>query len=200
VADGPLGKLLSTVVQHIAHYPIRARGTFCGSIANADPASEWCTVAVCLEAEMVARSSRGTRVIPANEFFKGIMTTALAEDELLAEVRLPLLPAGTRFGFTEFNRRAGDFGMAMALTMFRLQDGKIVEPRLALGGAEPHPRRMTDVERSLAGRPANPESFTAAADLAASAVDPIEDAMTNAEYRRDLVRIVTLRALQQTAA
>jgi len=198
--DGPLGKLLSTVVQHIAHYPIRARGTFCGSIANADPASEWCTVAVCLEAEMVARSSRGARVIPAKDFFKGIMTTALAEDELLAEVRLPLLPDGTRFGFYEFNRRAGDFGMAMALTTFRLQDGKIVEPRLALGGAEPHPRRMTDVERSLAGRAANPENFTAAADLAASTIDPMEDAMTSAEYRRDLVRIVTWRALEQTAA
>ena len=199
VVDGPLGKLLSAVVQHIAHYPIRARGTFCGSIANADPASEWCTVAVCLEAEMVTRSSRGTRVIPAKEFFKGIMTTSLAEDELLAEVRLPLLPDGTRFGFTEFNRRAGDFGMAMTLTMLRLQDGKIAEPRVAIGGAEPHPRRMADVERLLAGRAANPESFTAAADLAASAIDPMEDAMTSAEYRRDLVRIVTLRALQQAA-
>jgi aerobic carbon-monoxide dehydrogenase medium subunit len=198
VVDGPLGKLLSAVVQHIAHYPIRARGTFCGSIANADPASEWCAVAVCLDAEMVARSSRGTRVIAANDFFKGIMTTALADDELLAEVRLPLLPAETRFGFYEFNRRAGGFAMAMALTVLRLQDGKIVEPRLALGGVEPHPRRLAGVERSLAGRPANLQSFTAAADLAASAIDPMEDAMTNAEYRRDLANVVTLRALQQT--
>jgi len=200
VVDGPLGKLLSTVVQHIAHYPIRARGTFCGSIANADPASEWCTVAVCLGAEMVARSARGTRIIPAKDFFQGIMTTSLAEDELLAEVRLPLLPAESRIGFYEFNRRAGDFAMAMALTIFRLRDGKIVEPRVAIGGAEPHPRRMADAEKSLAGRPANPESFTAAADVAASGVDPMEDAMTSAEYRRDLVRIVTWRALEQTAA
>jgi aerobic carbon-monoxide dehydrogenase medium subunit len=200
VVDGPLGKLLSSVVRHIAHYPIRARGTFCGSIANADPASEWCTVAVCLGADMVARSARGTRVIPAKDFFQGIMTTSLAEDELLAEVRLPLLPADTRFGFYEFNRRAGDFAMAMALTIFRLRDGTIVEPRVAIGGAEPHPRRMTDVEKSLAGRPANPESFTAAADVAASGVDPMEDAMTSAEYRRDLVRIVTWRALEQAAA
>src|SRR5499427_5174939 len=65
VVEGPLGRLLSAVVQHIAHYPIRARGTFCGSIANADPASEWCAVAVCLGAEMVAKSARGTRVIAA---------------------------------------------------------------------------------------------------------------------------------------
>src|SRR5262252_2707233 len=81
--DGPLGALLAKVVRHIAHYPIRTRGTFCGSIANADPASEWCTVAVALGAEMLAQSARGTRVIPADKFFAGIMTTTLAEDELL---------------------------------------------------------------------------------------------------------------------
>lgn len=200
VVDGPLGKLLSAVVGHIAHYPIRTRGTFCGSIANADPASEWCTVAVCLGAEMVAKSARGTRLIPAEDFFQGIMTTSLAEDELLAEVRLPLPPADTRFGFYEFNRRAGDFAIAMALTTYRLQAGKIVEPRIAVGGAEPHARRMSEAEKLLAGRAANQESFAAAADLAAARVDPMEDAMTSAEYRRDLVSTVVRRALEQTIA
>jgi carbon-monoxide dehydrogenase medium subunit len=99
VVEGPLGALLATVVRHIAHYPIRTRGTFCGSVAHADPASEWCAVAVVLGASMVARSVRGTRIIPADEFFAGIMTTSLAEDELLTAVRLPLLPADTRVGF-----------------------------------------------------------------------------------------------------
>src|SRR5580700_2971529 len=105
VTDGPLGLLLAAVVRHIAHHPIRTRGTFCGSLANADPASEWCTVAAALDAEMVARSAHGTRVIAAKDFFAGVMTTALAEDELLTEVRLPLLPAGTCVGFQEFSRR-----------------------------------------------------------------------------------------------
>src|SRR5438270_206084 len=99
VVEGPLGTLLSSVVHHIAHHPIRTRGTFCGSIAHADPASEWCAVAAALDARMVAQSTRGTRIIPAQEFFAGIMTTALAEDELLREVRLPLLAPDTRFGF-----------------------------------------------------------------------------------------------------
>src|SRR5947209_896366 len=112
VVDGPLGALLAAVVRHIAHHPIRTRGTFCGSIAHADPASEWCALAAALGAEMVARSTRGTRVIAADDFFAGIMTTTLAEDELLTEVRLPLLPPDTRFGFYEFNRRAGDFAIA----------------------------------------------------------------------------------------
>jgi aerobic carbon-monoxide dehydrogenase medium subunit len=200
VADGPLGKLLSKVVRHIAHYPIRTRGTFCGSLAFADPASEWCAVAVALGAEMVAKSTRGARTIPARDFFQGIMTTALAEDELLAEVRLPVLPADTRFGFYEFSRRAGDFAIAMALAFYRLKDGKIAEPRIAVGGAEPHARRIAEAEQALAGAPAGPESFAAAADAAAAAVDPMEDAMTSAQYRRDLVRTVTRRALEQSLA
>jgi carbon-monoxide dehydrogenase medium subunit len=200
VADGPLGKLLSTVVQHIAHYPIRTRGTFCGSVANADPASEWCMVSACLGAEMVARSVRGTRVISAQEFFAGIMTTTLAEDELLAEVRLPLLPADTKFGFYEFNRRAGDFALSMAIAVYRLQNGKIAEPRIAVGGAEPHPRRMTDAEQAIAGKAPAPEIFAAAGDRASAAVDPLEDATTSAEYRRDLVRTVTRRALERSVA
>src|SRR3954452_15330821 len=136
VVEGPLGMLLADVVRHIAHYPIRTRGTFCGSVAHADPAWEWCAVTVALGASMVARSVRGTRIIPADEFFAGIMTTSLAEDELLTTVRLPLLPGGTRCGFYEFSRRAGDFAMAMAVTLYQLDGGKIAEPRIAVGGAE----------------------------------------------------------------
>src|ERR1700704_5943177 len=133
VVEGPLGKLLATVVRHIAHSPIRTRGTFCGSIANADPAAEWCTVAAALGAEMVARREGGTRVIPADQFFAGIMSTALTEDELRTEVPLPLLPADTRIGFYEFSRRAGDFAIAMGLATFRVKNGKILEPRGAVG-------------------------------------------------------------------
>jgi carbon-monoxide dehydrogenase medium subunit len=198
--DGPLGALLATVVRHIAHYPIRTRGTFCGSIANADPASEWCTLVAALNAEMVAQSARGTRVVAAKDFFAGIMTTALAEDELLIEVRLPLLAAGTCVGFYEFSRRAGDFAIAMALATFRVEGGKIADPRIAVGGAEPHPRRMAQAEQALAGQPPGPAAFAAAAERAAAAVDPMEDAHNSAQYRRDLVRTVTRRALEQAAA
>ena len=198
--EGPLGALLAKVVRHIAHYPIRTRGTFCGSIANADPASEWCTVAVALGAEMVAQSSHGTRVIPAKEFFAGIMTTTLAEDELLTEVRLPLLPTDTRAGFYEFSRRAGDFAIAMALATYRVAGGKIAEPRVAVGGVEPHARRIGEAEQALAGQSPGPEVFAAAAERAAAAVDPMEDINNSAQYRRELVRAVVRRALEQAAA
>jgi aerobic carbon-monoxide dehydrogenase medium subunit len=199
VAEGPLGTLLSAVMRHIAHYPIRTRGTFCGSVAHADPASEWCLVAATLGAEMVARSARGTRVIVAQDYFLGIMTTALEPDELLAEVRLPLLATGTRTGFYEFNRRAGDFAMGMALVSFEIAGGVMAAPRIGVGGAETHPRRIAAAEALLAGRPPGVDAFKAAGAAAAAAIDPLTDAQTNAEYRRDLVATVTRRALEQAA-
>jgi aerobic carbon-monoxide dehydrogenase medium subunit len=199
VVDGPLGRLLATVVRHIAHYPIRTRGTFCGSIAHADPASEWCAVAAALDADMIARRAGGTRTIPAQDFFRGIMTTALDEDEILVEVRLPILPADTRFGFYEFNRRAGDFALAMALVTYRVEDGVISAARVAVGGVESQPRRIVQAERVLAGRPPDRAAFEAAAAAVAAAVDPLEDATTSASYRRDLAQTVTRRALEQAA-
>ena len=195
-APGPLGALLATVVRNIAHYPIRMRGTMCGSLANADPASEWCLTAVTLDAEMVAKSTEGERVIPASKFFVGIMSTALAENELLAEVRLPLLPDDTRFGFNEFSRRAGDFAMSASLVTYRLNNGKIAEPRVGVGGAESHPRRVIAAEQVLVGQNPNDQVFCDAAEAAAAAIDPLEDARTSADYRRDLVRAVVRRALE----
>jgi aerobic carbon-monoxide dehydrogenase medium subunit len=200
VVDGPLGRLLATVVRHIAHYPIRTRGTFCGSIAHADPASEWCAVAAALDADMIARRAGGTRTIPAQDFFRGIMTTALDEDEILVEVRLPILPADTRFGFYEFNRRAGDFALAMALVTYRVEDGMISSARVAVGGVESQPRRIAQAEQALAGRLPDRAAFEAAAAAVAAAVDPLDDATTSASYRRDLAQTVTRRALEQAAA
>jgi aerobic carbon-monoxide dehydrogenase medium subunit len=200
VVGGPTGVLLSDIVSHIAHYPIRLRGTFCGSLAHADPASEWCLTAVTLGLEIVAASRRGRRVIASAEYFEGIMTTALAEDELLVEARLPLLSPDTRFGFYEFSRRAGDYALAMALVTFRLQDGIIIEPRIGIGGAESRPRRISEAEAILSGGKPGTESFRIAAEAAAAAIDPMEDVHADAEFRLDLVRTVTRRALERASA
>ena len=200
VTEGPLGKLLATVVRHIAHHPIRTRGTFCGSIAHADPASEWCMVAATLDAAIVLRSVRGTRTAKANDFFEGIMTTARADDELLTAVELPMLSADTRAGFCEFSRRAGDFALGMALACYRVKDGAITDARLGLGGAEARPRRIAEAEAALTGRAPSPAVFEAAAAAAAAAIDPLEDVNTNADYRRDLIHAMTRRALERAAA
>jgi carbon-monoxide dehydrogenase medium subunit len=198
--QGPLGALLSEVARHIAHYPIRTRGTFCGSLANADPASEWCLVAVTLNANMVARSVRGARTIAAADYFQGAMTTALAADELLAEVRVPLLTPEIRFGFAEFSRRAGDFAIAMALATYRLTNGTMTEPRVGVGGVESAPRRIIEAERVLNGKRPGSAAFHAAADAVARAVEPLNDIKYSAGYRRDVARAMTRRALERAAA
>ena len=196
---GPLARLLAEVVRHIAHYPIRMRGTFCGALAHADPASEWCLVAATLDAEIVAKSLKGERVIAAKDFFEGIMATSLRDDELLAEVRLPALSEGTKFGFNEFSRRAGDFAMSAALVTYRLADGKIAEARVGVGGAESSPRRISEAEQALAGQAPGDKAFRAAAEAAAKVIDPLIDHQTDAQYRRDLVRAVVRRALEASA-
>jgi aerobic carbon-monoxide dehydrogenase medium subunit len=188
VVEGPLGALLATVVRHVAHHPIRTRGTFCGSLAHADPASEWCLVAATIGAELVARSVRGTRTIAAADFFTGVMSTALAPDELLIEARLPLLESGARFGFYEYSRRAGDFAIAMALVV----RGK--ETRIGVGGAEARARRIRQAEAALS------RSIDEAAAAAAKAIEPLSDPHYSGEYRRDLVRTVVRRALEQASA
>ncbi len=199
VVDNPLGQLLSVVARNIAHYPIRMRGTFCGSLAHADPASEWCLTAATLDATLIARSTRGERRIAAKDFFEGIMSTALTEDELLAEVRLPLLSDDAKFGFNEYSRRAGDFAMSAALVTYRVQGGKIADARVGVGGAEASPRRIAEAEAALNGQLPDDKTFRTAAEAAAMAIEPLEDHQTNAEYRRDLVRAVVRRALEQSA-
>ncbi len=199
VIDNPLGRLLSEVTRHIAHYPIRMRGTFCGSLAHADPASEWCLVAATLDASIIVKSLRGERVIAASEYFQGIMSTALKEDELLAEARLPLLAGDAKFGFNEFSRRTGDFAMAASLVTYRLADGFMTGVHVGVGGAEPCPRRIPQAEAVLNGRAPDDAVFRAAAAAAATAIEPLEDHQTSGDYRRELVRAVVRRALEQSA-
>ena len=198
VEPGAVGRLLATVVHDIAHTPIRTRGTMCGSLAHADPASEWCCTALTLGATMVVASTAGTRSIPALDWFQSIFTTALQHDELLTEVRLPLLDGTWRCGFNEFNRRAGDFALAMCVAALRFEDGLIAEARLGLGGVASTPILATDAAASLVGKPAGEAAFAAAAELAAVCFEPTQDINATPEYRQDLVRAVTKRALRQT--
>jgi carbon-monoxide dehydrogenase medium subunit len=199
-APGATGALLARLMRHIAHKPIRTRGTFCGSLAHSDPSSEWCLAAAALDAVLVLQSARGAREIAARDYFQGVMTTALQPDEILVEARLPMLPDDTKIGFLEFSRRAGDFALAAVLTTFRVVDGKIAEPRFAVGGAEAFPRRLPEIEAMLAG--ATPDAATGrmVAEAAATLIEPLEDAATSGDYRRDLVRALSLRTLEQAMA
>jgi aerobic carbon-monoxide dehydrogenase medium subunit len=197
VEKGALGALLAAVVRHVAHYPIRKRGTFCGSLAHADPAAEWCLVAATLGAEIVAASVAGERVIAVADFFRGTMETALAPDELIVEALLPLLPRGARFGFAEFSRRPGDYAQAMALAVIEIKGGVIATPQVGVGGAEPSPRRIAAAEAVLAGQAPSEPLFREAAEAAAAAIEPMLDPQIEPQYRRELVAAMVHRALRQ---
>ncbi|WP_343907695.1 FAD binding domain-containing protein, partial [Nocardioides aquiterrae] len=157
--SGPLGDLLREAAGHVGHLPIRTRGTFGGSIAHCDAASEWCQVAALLDAQMIAVSqARGERTIPAADFFQSIFTTALEPDEILVAVTLPLLDQHWVAGIAEFARRAGDFGIVTTTGAVRLVDGVVAEARVSLGGVHEVPFRSAAAESSLLGQPFTSES------------------------------------------
>jgi carbon-monoxide dehydrogenase medium subunit len=199
VTGGALSALLPQVARHIGHLPIRSRGTFCGSIAHADPASEWCLLAATLDAELVVVSRRGQRSLRPNEYFVTALTTTLEPDELLTEIRLPLLDDNWRTGFSEFSRRAGDFALAMCAAFLRFEDGRIVEARIGVGGAIDRPSRIAGAEALLTGTEGGPSMLREAGNIAAETIDPLEDIHASAEYRRDLVRAMVGRALNQAS-
>ena len=199
ICDGPLGALLNRMVRHIAHWPIRTRGTFCGSLAHVDPAAEWCALLACLDGSVTVRGSGGARELRAPELFEGAMMSSLEPDEILTEARLPVLSDDTRWGFYEVSRRAGDYALAMACATYRMDgQGRIAEPRIALGGVEPVPRRVLEAEQALTGARPSADAFRAAASAAAEAIDPMEDLQVDATYRCDLTRASVRRALERS--
>jgi carbon-monoxide dehydrogenase medium subunit len=194
VTNDPLGRLLPEVARYVGHLPIRVRGTFVGSIAHADPAAEWCTLATALDATVIVCSADGKRRIGAEDFFLGPFTTSLAPDEIVTEVRLPLLE-GTGTGFAEKSRTAGDFATVAVVAVVRRARGEIAETRVGIGGAEGRPVRAAGAEELLAGSDGGPDACTAAGEAAAEGIDPISDAYCSSGYRRQLVSVLTARAL-----
>ena len=194
--SSPLGLVLRRVGKHIAHHPIRVRGTMAGSLANADPAAEWCLVAAALGANVTAASARGTRAIAAEALFDGIMSTTLQPDELLVDIRFDLMPEDALWGFFEFSRRVGDYALAMCLATYELENGRIVRPKVGLGAVEARARRMGEVEAMLVGQAPDAELFEDAARCASQIIDPLEDPQADAAYRRHLTHTAVARALR----
>lgn len=191
---GHLGEfsVLQRSARWVGHYPIRSRGTFGGSIAHADPAAEWCVLALLHNAEIVAEGPRGRRSIRAEDFFQGFLTTALDDDEMVVEVRFwaPFRYAA----LAEFARRQGDFAIVVAAVGFDIHDGSLHDVRIALGGVADRPLRFFEAERSLEGQPARTQSFGSAAQMVASSIAPYGDLHGSTEYRRFLTDGLVNRA------
>jgi aerobic carbon-monoxide dehydrogenase medium subunit len=187
--------LMAEAIRFVAHRPIRNRGTVGGNLAHADPTSELPAVTVALGATFVAWSKDGKRTIPANDFFVAPLSTALASNELLSEVRVPVWPAGQGWSFMEVSPRAGDYALVGVAATLRVEGGVCQAARLAYSGVGPRASRVAAAEQALVGRPANEAVFREAGEVAAGQVDPPSDFHATADYRRDLVRVLTRRAL-----
>jgi aerobic carbon-monoxide dehydrogenase medium subunit len=179
----------------IGHYPIRSRGTFGGSIAHADPASEWCLLAVLLDARVVLTGPQGQRAVPAAEFFQGYYTTVASPDEMITELSFPH-PA-PRAVLTEFAPRQGDFAVVAAAVTLDVVDGVCRSGRVVLGGVGAQP---VQVETSvLTGQPAVPATWQAMGEYAATQIDPADDTHGSGEYRRRLTATLVARALAEAS-
>jgi carbon-monoxide dehydrogenase medium subunit len=196
--NGPLGHLLHTAAPRIGHLPIRTRGTFGGSIAHCDPASEWCLIAALLDAEVtVTGRANGPRTIGAVDFFQSRFTTAMASDEVLLHVSLPILDTRWRTGLVEVARRAGDFGIVTVATAIELTDGAVSDARVAIGGVSDIPFRSRAAEHALIGASWRDSVLRSAAEAAGEEVDPPNDTQGDSTYRRALVQALVPRALAQ---
>ena len=188
--------MLAAAARHIGHPPIRHRGTVCGSLAHADPAAELPALALTLDAELVAVGPGGRRVIPAERFFVTYLTTDLAPDEILAEVRFPLGGKTVGWGFQELSRRFGDYAMAAAATvLISAPDGTIAKARIALVGVADRAVRAREAEALLVGAPGEAGRFAEAARIAAEALTPPADVHGSSAYRRHLAGVLVERAL-----
>jgi carbon-monoxide dehydrogenase medium subunit len=184
----------------IADQQVRNRGTIGGSLAHGDPASDLPTVLLALDGEVVARGPNGERTIPASELFQDYLTTALAHDEVITDIRLPALE-GYGFGYQKFTRRAEDWAMVgVCALVSRAPDGTCDDVRIGLTHMGSTPLRATAAEEALRGGRLDEQSIAAAAEQAAEGTDPPGDLNATPEYKRHLARVLTRRALEEAVS
>jgi carbon-monoxide dehydrogenase medium subunit len=187
--------LMNEALRWVGHLPTRTRGTIGGSIAHADPAAEIPMVLHALAGEVVVRGPQGERRIAASDLFLAPLTTALEPDEILTEVRLPVMPPGAGYAIEEFARRKGDFAIA-AIAVMLLRDGeRCTTAHLATAGIGPVPVRLREAETILEEGGLSEEGVAAAAQRAAELVEPMADHNASADFRRHLTGVLTRRAV-----
>jgi aerobic carbon-monoxide dehydrogenase medium subunit len=196
----PLGALLAMAARHVAHPPVRTRGTFVGSVAWAHPAAEWCALTAGLAGTVETSGAAGQRRVPAAEWFAGRHRTARRPDELVTAVWLPLLGAGAGVGFAEHRRTHASFAMAASCVAVRVADGRVTWARIGMANAADVPLRAVAAERVLAGNPVSDALLTEAAEQAAAAADPVPEPYCSPEYRRHALRVLVRRSLAAAVA
>jgi len=177
---------------------VRHRGTIGGSVAHGDPASDLATILLTLDADFVARGSDGERTIPAAEFFTGPFETALARQEMLTEIRIPIRPGGGS-AYEKVGRRVGDWPVAAAGVALWLAGDTIADAGIGLTAVGARHFAAAEAEEFLRGASASEENFAQAGQIAAEHCRPVSDQRGPAAYKRHLTAELTVRALRRAA-
>ncbi|HMH50616.1 MAG TPA: xanthine dehydrogenase family protein subunit M [Candidatus Acidoferrum sp.] len=192
--------LLTEATRWVGHLPIRSRGTIGGSIAHADPSAEYPAVLRALDGSVVARGPEGERTVAAAELFQSYLTTSLAAEEILVEVRLPAMPAGAGYAFEELARRHGDFALVGIAAVVARDGERCTMARLATSGTGPVPIRLREAEQILERDGLGDAAIEAAGRRASELVEPDADIHASADYRRHLTGVLTTRAIRRALA
>jgi carbon-monoxide dehydrogenase medium subunit len=188
--------IVTCAMAHVAHLAIRNRGTIGGSLSHSDPAAELPMLCVLLDAKLKVRSPAGHRTIAAADFHVGALTSVLEEADLLEEITLPYLPAGTGWGFEEVARRLGDFAIVAMGATVTVDAGRVSQARIAVTGVGEAPQRIAAAEALLQGaREPDAQLLDAATQAVMSAIEPGSDLHGSADYRRHVAGALTRRVL-----
>ena len=190
--------LLADTADVIADPLVRNLATVGGNLAHGDPANDHPATMLALGAEVVATGPGGTRTIPIDDFFLGLFTTALEPGEILTEIRVPEPPPRSGGAYVKLERKVGDFAAAAAAVQVTLAaGGEVARAGIGLTNAGPKPIRAAEAERHLTGKRPTGEVIAEAAGLAAAATSPTADRRGSVEYKREMARVLTARALKK---
>lgn len=192
--------LLVDIAKVIGDRQVRARGTIGGTLAHADPAADYPAGILALDAEMVAVGPNGERTIAASDFFVGFLTTALAPDEVLTEIRVPIMAARTGASYQKLSNQASGYAVVgVAVLLSAGNDGSCELARIGVTGAGDHATRASSVETALQGKHLDEATIRQACESAAEGIDLMDDIHASADYRRRVVQGLTRRAVQAAA-
>jgi len=189
--------ILADAVPLIADPLVRNRGTVGGNVANGDPANDEPAIMLALGATLVARGPKGERTIAASKFYTGLYETALARDEILTEIRIPVPPAKSGGAYQKLKRKTGDFAVAAVAVQVTLDaKGAVASCGIGLTNAGPTPLEATDAAKFLIGKTPDAKTIAEAAKMAAAKCNPSADHRGSVEYKKDMARVLAARALQ----
>jgi carbon-monoxide dehydrogenase medium subunit len=192
--------LLHDTALVIADPLVRNRATVGGNIAHADPANDHPATMLAYGATVIARGPKGERTIKIDDFFTGLFENAMADDEILTEIRIPKPRPRSGGAYTKLERKVGDYAISAAAVQLRMDGNVVSEARIGLTNVSPVPMRATAAEAELIGKSINDTVIEAAGKAAAAECDPSPDLRGSVEYKRDITRVMVKRSIQRAVA